>query len=201
VSRTFDQPVKVVELQTLPAFEVCEVRIGKTVWKTKGEWEGRLVEENVELVAVLKNITEATESVQGVWFLDVLAVTKEAPNAGTVPSSPAAGGPPEGVLPPVVIGDVMSVPPELASQVAAVPAPVMPPPIAPTAGAPVQTGPVRSMATPPGAVVPGMNEIAICLTFEQLRRVVFALKGGIWHPIEGPGIMRPFEDALRSIGG
>jgi len=69
-------------------------------------------------------------------------------------------------------------------------------PVSPTVANP------HPCATGNGAapVYPGANEVAVCLTTEQAKRVLYVLKGGMLHPLEVYGIQGPFERALRSVG-
>ena len=151
IARSFPNfGVKLVQLQYLRAgFEVCEVRIDSNVFKDS-KWDGQTVEKGSKLTTVFKNVTEETQSLQGVWYADLLEETPAAATAEATPQKKRA-----------------------------------------------RTG--RDFTA---AVTPGYNEVAICLTFDQLRRIHEVLNqasSSFMHHNEIPGILRPFNDAMESL--
>jgi hypothetical protein len=207
IGRSFSNfGVKLVELQYLKSgFEVCEVRIDNNVFKND-EWIGKVVEKGSKLTTVFKNVTDETQSLQGVWYADLLEVAAPAASA---PAVPAKG--------PAVSAEASS-----ATEASSEEAPPQVEEHGVTAATHTEDFPKESVfiETPPeappppqkrrartgrdftAAVTPGYNEVAICLTFDQLRRVHEVLNlasSSFMHHNEIPGIMRPFTAALESL--
>ena len=192
VARSFSNfGVKLIELQYLRAgFEVCEVRIDNNVFKND-EWNGKTVEKGSKLTTVFKNVTDETQSLSGVWYADILEEAKAAPVAVEEPSESSSESAPPQVDPLQAASHTEDFPKESVF--------IETPPEAPP---PPQKKRPRTGRDHTAAITPGYNEVAICLTYDQLRRVHEVLNqasSSFMHHNEIPGILRPFNDAIESL--
>jgi hypothetical protein len=194
VPMMISSPTKLVEAQVGQDLEICEVHIGTAVLSGKA-WEGREVEAGVRVSVIMKNVHEnEVRYSEGGWFVEV----EEAPAPFAVGVAAAVTEPTQVPLPHIsdaVVGFPQHHPPPPPE-----PLPIQPQPAWAQPGSP--TNNPHPCSTPNGAtpVYPGQNEVAVCLTTEQAKRVLFVLKGGMLHPLEVYGIQGPFERALRNVG-
>jgi hypothetical protein len=196
VARSFTNfGVKLVQLQYLRAgFEVCEVRIDSNVFKDSA-WEGKTVEKGSKLTTVFKNVTEETQSLQGVWYADLLEAAPTAP--AETPDVTAEASSATEATPEVAQHAVQA-----ATHTEDFPKESVFIETPPEAPPPPQKKKARTGRDFTAAVTPGYNEVAICLTFDQLRRIHEVLNqasASFMHHNEIPGILRPFNDAMESL--